>query len=70
MEIPYEQLNSSTLQALIEEFVTRNGTDYGENEVTMEEKVDQVMVQLKTGKSVIVFDAKSQSCNIVEKGAY
>ena len=68
MKIPYEQLAPDTLQALIEEFVTRNGTDYGENEATVEEKIDQVMEQLKEGKSVIVFDEKTKSCNITGEG--
>ena len=67
MKIPYEQLEADTLQALIEEFVTRNGTDYGEIEVPLEDKIDQVMEHLKRGKSVIVFDEKTTSCNIIEE---
>jgi uncharacterized protein len=65
MKIPYEQLNQDTLQAVIEEFVSRDGTDYGEEEVSLQEKMEQVMEQLKKGKSFLVFDEKTKSCNIL-----
>jgi uncharacterized protein YheU (UPF0270 family) len=64
MNIPYDQLDKNTLRSLIEEFVTRNGTDYGENEASVEEKVAHVMEQLRTQKARITFDEKSKTCNI------
>lgn len=63
--IPYDQLSPETLDSVIEEFVTRDGTDYGETETLLEQKVDQVKRQLKTGKAVILFDESTQTCNIV-----
>ncbi len=64
MIIPYQELSPDALHALIEEFVTRNGTDYGSGEVSMAEKVQQVIQQLKKGEAVIVYDTKMETCNI------
>ena len=50
VKIPYDQLTPEALQGVIEEFVTRDGTDYGEVEVTLETKISQVLGQLKSGK--------------------
>lgn len=57
MIIPHQQLARETLDALIEEFVTREGTEYGEQDVPLETKVEQVRRQLERGTVVIVFDA-------------
>ena len=64
--IPYDQLSPEALHGVIEEFVTRDGTDYGEIEVPLEIKVGQVLNQLKSGKAVIVFDPESETCNILK----
>jgi uncharacterized protein YheU (UPF0270 family) len=68
--IPVEQINSTTLDNLIEAFITREGTDYGANEVSLEEKVRQIKKQLQVGDIVIVFDAASESANIMSKCQY
>jgi hypothetical protein len=65
LRIPYDQLSPEALQGVIEEFVTRDGTDYGEIEVSLETKITQVLNQLKSGKAVIVFDPESETCNIL-----
>jgi len=65
LKIPYDQLNPETLHGVIEEFVTRDGTDYGEIEVSLETKISQVLEQLKSGKAVIVFDQATETCNIL-----
>lgn len=65
IEIPYAALQVETLDALIEEFVTRDGTDYGESEVPLSSKVVQVKTQLERGTIKIVYDEQSESCNIV-----
>ena len=66
LKIPYDQLNPETLNGVIEEFVTRDGTDYGEFEVSLETKISQVLGQLKSGKAVIVFDRATETCNILK----
>jgi uncharacterized protein YheU (UPF0270 family) len=65
LKIPYAHLNPETLHGVIEEFVTRDGADYGEIEVSLETKIQQVLNQLKSGKAVIVFDQESETCNIL-----
>ena len=66
LRIPYDQLSPEALHGVIEEFVTRDGTDYGEIEVSLENKINQVLNQLKSGKAVIVFDPESETCNILK----
>jgi uncharacterized protein YheU (UPF0270 family) len=67
IRIPYDQLLPGTLESVIEEFVTRDGTDYGEAEMPLPRKVDQVKQQLKSGRAVILFDLSTQTCNIFSK---
>ena len=65
IEIPLTALSEDTLRALIEEFVTRAGTDYGAEEKTLEQKMADVRRQLVRGEAKIVFDPESESANIV-----
>ena len=67
MEIPHQQLSSEALQGLVEEFVSRDGTDYGDHEVSLAQKTRQVIHQLDKGECIIVFDAATDSINIVQK---
>ena len=65
VKIPYDKLSFQALNGVIEEFVTRDSTDYGEKEFSLETKIFQVLDQLKSGKAVIVFDQESETCNIL-----
>ena len=65
VEVPYTNLSPEALRGLVEEFVTRQGTDYGLQEKTLDEKVADVMRQFKRKEVKVVFDAKSQTANIV-----
>ena len=67
VEIPAARLSQAAIDGLIEEFVTRDGTDYGPHEHTLEQKKSTLMRQLERGEVVIVFDAQSETCNIVPK---
>ncbi|MGA4604538.1 YheU family protein [Pseudoalteromonas maricaloris] len=67
MLIPYQQLPQETLDNLIEHYVLREGTDYGDTEVSTESKVAQVKAQLKSGEALIVFSELHESVNIVSK---
>ncbi len=64
--VPYEQLEPETLNNVIEEFVTRDGTDYGAVEVSLESKISQVLNQLKSKKAVLVFDNQTETCTILK----
>ncbi|ABA90097.1 protein of unknown function UPF0270 [Syntrophotalea carbinolica DSM 2380] len=65
IDIPYEQLNPDTLRRMIEEFVTRDGSNWAEAGCTLEDKVKQVLAQLKARKVKVVFDLTSQTANLV-----
>jgi uncharacterized protein YheU (UPF0270 family) len=67
--VSIDRLSRDALDGLIEEFVTRDGTDYGEQEDTLEEKKNAVIRQLDRGEIVIVFDSESETANIVPKEA-
>jgi uncharacterized protein YheU (UPF0270 family) len=65
MEVPLDQLSPDALRSLVEEFVTRDGTDYGAVERNVDDKIEHVMRQLDAGDARIVFDPETQTANIV-----
>lgn len=67
MIISHQQISADALQGLIEEFITREGTDYGETEVPLARKVEQVKRLLDRGEVVIVFDSATESVSILTK---
>lgn len=67
MIIPFEKLSAEALKGVIEEFVTRDGTDYGLVEMNLEKKADMVLRQLKNGDVFIVYDEITMTTNIVLK---
>jgi uncharacterized protein YheU (UPF0270 family) len=67
MIVPYEKLNPEALRGLIEEFVTRPGTDTGYTEGSLYKNVEMVMKQLKRGDIFVVYDASMQTANIIPK---
>jgi uncharacterized protein YheU (UPF0270 family) len=65
IDVPYERIDPEALRRMIQEFVTRDGADWGEAGCTLEDKVDQVFRQLRDRKVKVVFDLTSQTANIV-----
>jgi uncharacterized protein YheU (UPF0270 family) len=63
-KIPVNKLNHEALQGVIEEFISRNGTDYGEIEASQETKFRQVKQKLETGSAVLIFDDETETTNI------
>ena len=70
VEVPYGELSADLLHAVIESFILREGTDYGEKEFSLEDKVARVMSQLKRGEAKIVFDPESESVTIAVRHAH
>lgn len=67
MIIPYTDIASETLNNLIEYYVLREGTDYGDYEVSLTQKVQHVMQQLAKGDVVIVYSELHESINLMPK---
>jgi uncharacterized protein YheU (UPF0270 family) len=62
--IPIDKLSAEALRGVIEEFVLREGTDYGVKEVSREAKFGQVKDKLEKGLAVLVFDDEAETTNI------
>jgi uncharacterized protein YheU (UPF0270 family) len=67
MIIPWQQLDATTLNNLIEYYVLREGTDYGEQEVSLADKVEHVRQQLQSGEVVLVFSELHETVNLMSK---
>lgn len=67
VEIPLDRLADDLLTAIIDDFVLREGTDYGHADIALETKRRQVRAQLHAGTAVIMFDPESETCTIVRR---
>ncbi len=67
MHIPYQSLSAEALRAVIEEFVTREGTDYGHADHSLAVKCDAVRRQLQAGRAVIDWDPRTRTAHIVPR---
>ena len=65
MIIPYQELSKEALTNLIEQFILREGTDYGETEVDKETKIKQVLGLIKSGEALIVYSELHEEVNIM-----
>lgn len=66
IEVPYDAIDPDTLHRLVEEFVTREGTDYGETEMVLETKVQQIIAGLKRRQWLVIVDTALQNTHIVD----
>jgi len=62
--VPYKELSADALQGVIESFVLREGTDYGMQDFSLEQKVAHVMRQLERGEARILFDPNTESVTL------
>lgn len=63
--VPHAEIASDTLRNLIESFVLREGTDYGEQHYLLEQKVAHVLRQLHSGEAQVIFDPNTETIDIV-----
>lgn len=70
MIIPLEQLSAETLSAIIENFVLREGTEYGSEDVALNDKINQVHQQLKQGTALLVYSELHETVNILPKDQF
>jgi uncharacterized protein YheU (UPF0270 family) len=67
VKVPPERLQSDVLHALLEEYATRDGTDYGEREQPLEHKVARLRGQLEAGDVQIVYDVASEQWDLLPR---
>jgi uncharacterized protein YheU (UPF0270 family) len=65
--IPLDGLEHDTLARILEEFISREGTDYGEEVFTLEQKRERLLKSLQQGRSVLLFDPESETTDIVSR---
>lgn len=65
MIVPYKDINLDTLNAIIKEFVLREGTEYGAEDISIDEKLEQVHQQLQRGSAVLVYSELHETVNII-----
>jgi len=70
MIIPYKDLEPDTLTGIIREFVLREGTEYGEDDVPLAKKVSQVKMQLADGSAFLVYSELHDTVNILPIDQY
>ena len=62
--IPIDKLSPEALLGVIEEFISRQGTDYGQIEASRETKLRQVKEKLERGAAFLIFDDETETTNI------
>ncbi len=67
LQIPPELLSPEALRGVLEDFVLREGTDYGLRDWSLDEKVAQVALQLQRGEVSLMFDPETQSVTLVTR---
>lgn len=67
VEVPYDQLAPETLRKVIEDIVTRDGTDYGAVEATLEQKSAALLRQLESGAAKLVVDLATETIGVMTK---
>jgi uncharacterized protein YheU (UPF0270 family) len=70
MIIPYKDLEPDTLTSIIREFVLREGTEYGEEDVPLAQKIAQVKMQLADGSAFLVYSELHDTVNILPIDQY
>jgi uncharacterized protein YheU (UPF0270 family) len=66
IKIPLDSISPDALAGIIEDYITREGTDYGHHAYSFTDKCSQVMAALTSGKAVITFDPVTATTTIVE----
>lgn len=70
MIIPIKELTKDVLYNVAESFVLREGTDYGEQEFSTEEKVEQVLEKLRSGEALLIYSELYESIDIVDAQSF
>lgn len=67
VEIPWQKLSEEAFEGMLEELVSRDGTDYGEQELSQQQKIDQLRGALVSGKAFIAFCSETESWSVLPR---
>ena len=67
VEVPPARLDAEVLQALLEEYASRDGTDYGERELTLEQKVAQLQLRLRGRDLLLLYDSEGETWDLLDR---
>lgn len=70
MIIPWQELDQDTLRNIVESVVLREGTDYGFEELSLEQKVQQLLTLIRNGTAVIVWSELHETIDIKNKNDF
>ena len=65
VDLPLDRIDPDTLRNMVEEFVTREWSELTDAGCSLNEKIEQVIQQLKADRAKVVFDLTTETCNIV-----
>jgi uncharacterized protein YheU (UPF0270 family) len=66
-EIPWQRLSPEALHGLLEEYINREGTDYGLHELTLEEKLENLLAQIRQGEVLVFYDEETESTQLLNR---
>jgi uncharacterized protein len=66
--IPYDSLALDTLETILDDIVSRDGTDYGDYDLSVAQKREQALRSLRSGEAVLLFDTESETIKMIPKG--
>jgi len=67
VQVPHQRLQAEVMQALLEEYASRDGTDYGEREFSLQNKVDNLLAQIQSGELWILYDVDSEEWDLLPR---
>ncbi|MBT4522467.1 MAG: YheU family protein [Halieaceae bacterium] len=67
LEIPVSRIEPDVLQAMLEEFASRDGTDYSEQERSLAQKVESLQSQLSSGELAILYDTSGEHWDLIQR---
>lgn len=68
--IPYKKLSENTLKNLLESYISREGTDYGSYELTIDDKLSKARQDLKNGHVIIIWNLIDENLQILTPFEY
>jgi uncharacterized protein YheU (UPF0270 family) len=70
IRISPDKLSAKALEGVIDDFISREGTDYGHKDYSLAEKRQAVLTQINRGSAVISFDAESETTSIIDSALF